>query len=65
MRTQSGNQVHRTTREMPFTLFANVEKSLLTALPDVPPQLASWTMVKARGDAMSGSTTTITRRLSR
>lgn len=49
--TQAGNRVHGTTREVPLTRFAEVEKSQLTALPDVPPQLASWTKVKVHGDA--------------
>jgi len=33
----AGNRVHGTTREAPLTRFASVERSLLTALPDVPP----------------------------
>jgi transposase len=49
--TQAGNRIHGTTREMPLKRFADVEKSLLTALPDVPPQLATWMKVKVHRDA--------------
>jgi transposase len=47
----AGNRIHGTTREAPLTRFASVERSLLTALPDVPPQLASWAKVKVHRDA--------------
>ena len=36
---------------MPLTRFACVEQSLLTPLPDVPPELASWAKVKVHRDA--------------
>jgi len=49
--TQAGNRIHGTTREAPLKRFAEVEKSQLTALPDVPPQLANWTKVKVHRDA--------------
>ena len=49
--TEAGNRNHGTTREVPLTRFAEVEKSLLTPLPDVPPQLAIWTKVKVYRDA--------------
>jgi transposase len=48
--TQAGNRIHGTTREAPLKRFADVEKSLLTALPDVPPQLATWARVKVHRD---------------
>ncbi len=48
---QAGNRIHGTTREAPLKRFAEVEKSLLTALPDVPPQLATWAKVKVHRDA--------------
>jgi hypothetical protein len=49
--TQAGNRIHGTTREAPLKRFADVERSLLTALPDVPPQLATWAKVKVHRDA--------------
>ena len=49
--TEAGNRVHGTTREMPLQRFAEIEKELLTALPDVPPELATWAKVKVHRDA--------------
>lgn len=49
--TEAGNRVHGTTRDMPLKRFAEVEKSLLMALPDVPPELATWAKVKVHRDA--------------
>jgi len=49
--TQAGNRIHGTTREAPLKRFADVERSLLIALPDVPPQLATWAKVKVHRDA--------------
>lgn len=49
--TQAGNRIHGTTRETPLKRFVDVERSQLTALPDVPPQLANWTKVKGHRDA--------------
>jgi hypothetical protein len=49
--TDAGNRIHGTTREAPLTRFAEVEKSLLSALPDVPPELATWAKVKVHRDA--------------
>ena len=51
--TQAGNRIHGTTREAPLTRFAEVEKSLLTALPDVPPQLATWATSMTRHCGMA------------
>jgi transposase len=48
---EAGNRVHGTTRDMPLTRFAEVEQSLLTPLPDVTPELASWAKVKVHRDA--------------
>ena len=48
---EAGNRIHGTTREAPFKRFAEVEKSLLAALPDVPPELASWAKVTVYRDA--------------
>jgi len=48
---EAGNRVHGTTREAPLQRFAEVEKSLLIALPDVPPELAVWARVKVHRDA--------------
>ncbi len=49
--TEAGNRIHGTTREMPLQRFAEVEKALLMALPDVPPELATWAKVKVHRDA--------------
>ena len=45
------NRIHGTAREAPLKRFAEVEKSLLRALPAVPPELASWTNVTVHRDA--------------
>ena len=47
----AGNRIHGTTRDMPLKRFAEVEKSLLTPLPAVPPQLATWVKVKVHADS--------------
>ena len=47
---QAGNRIHGTTREAPLKRFADVERSLLKPLPDVPPQLATWLKVKVHRD---------------
>jgi hypothetical protein len=49
--SEAGNRVHGTTREAPLKRFIEVEKGLLTALPDVPPELASWGNVTVHRDA--------------
>lgn len=49
--TEAGNRIHGTTREVPLTRFAQAEKALLTPLPAVPPELATWTKVKVHRDA--------------
>jgi transposase len=48
---EAGNRIHGTTREAPLKRFAEVEKSLLIALPFVPPELATWAKVKVHRDA--------------
>lgn len=48
---EAGNRIHGTTREAPLKRFAEVEKSLLTALPDAPPELATWAKVNVYRDA--------------
>ena len=47
---QAGNRIHGTTKQRPLTLFAETEKHMLQPLPDVPPELASWTKVKVHGN---------------
>ena len=49
--SEAGNRLHGTTREAPLTRFADVEQSQLAALPDVPPELATWAKVKVYRDA--------------
>lgn len=46
----AGNRIHGTTRQRPLTLFIETEKPFLRPLPDVPPQLATWTQVKVHGN---------------
>lgn len=46
----AGNRIHGTTRQKPLTLFAETEKLLLQALPDVCPQPAQWVRVKLHGN---------------
>jgi len=48
---EAGNRCHGTTREKPLTRFCQVEKPLLKALPDRPPELAVWAKVKVHRDA--------------
>jgi len=48
---EAGNRIHGTTREAPLRRFAEVEKGLLSALPSVPPELASWAKVLVHRDA--------------
>jgi len=47
---EAGNRIHGTTRERPLTRFEEIEKDLLRPLPDVPPELATWTRVKVHGN---------------
>lgn len=46
----AGNRIHGTTKERPLSRFAEVERHLLTPLPDIPPELASWASVKLHGN---------------
>ncbi len=46
----AGNRTHGTTYEKPLTRFAETERYLLQPLPDIAPELATWTKVKVHGD---------------
>ncbi len=46
----AGNRHHGTTCEKPLTRFAETERHLLKPLPDIPPELATWAIVKVHGD---------------
>jgi hypothetical protein len=46
----AGNRIHGTTKQKPLSAFIETEKPLLTALPDVPPELATWAKVKLHGN---------------
>jgi transposase len=46
----AGNRIHGTTHQRPLTLFVETEKVFLQPLPDVPPQVATWTQVKVHGN---------------
>jgi hypothetical protein len=46
----AGNRTHGTTKQKPLSAFIETEKYLLTALPDVPPELATWAKVKLHGN---------------
>ena len=47
---EAGNRIHGTTKHRPLTLFAETEKFLLQPLPDVLPELATWTKLKVHGN---------------
>jgi len=47
----AGNRIHGSTHQRPLDQFTEVEKPLLQALPDVPPELATWAKVKVHRDA--------------
>lgn len=49
--SDAGNRIHGTTREVPLTRFAQVERELLEVLPVAPPELATWAKVKVHRDA--------------
>jgi transposase len=46
----AGNRIHGTTYQRPLTLFVETEKAFLQPLPDVSPQVATWTQVKVHGN---------------
>jgi transposase len=46
----AGNRVHGTTRERPLTRFAETERHLLKALPDVAPEVVAWAGAKLHGN---------------
>ncbi len=46
----AGNRVHGTTRQRPLSHFTEVEKDFLQPLPDVPPEIVSWTRAKLHGN---------------
>jgi transposase len=46
----AGNRTHGTTFEKPLSRFEQTERHLLTPLPDIPPELATWAKVKVHGD---------------
>jgi hypothetical protein len=48
---EAGNRIHGSTRERPLSRFAEIERSVLKPLPDVPPQLAEWAKVVVHRDA--------------
>lgn len=47
---EAGNRIHGTTRKRPLSQFEEIEKDLLQPLPDVPPELSTWTRVKLHGN---------------
>jgi transposase len=47
----AGRRVHGSTHQRPLDQFARVEKPLLCALPDSPPEAATWARVKVHRDA--------------
>ena len=46
----AGNRIHGSMREKPLTRFTEIEKATLKALPDVSPELASWSQLKVHRD---------------
>jgi transposase len=47
---QAGNRIHGTTKQKPLSVFAQTERHMLRPLPDVAPELATWTKVKVHGN---------------
>jgi transposase len=47
---EAGNRTHGTTKQKPLSLFAETERHMLRSLPDVAPELATWTKVKVHGN---------------
>lgn len=47
----AGNRLHGTTGQRPLDMFVRVEKPMLMALPDVPPEPTCWAKVKVHRDA--------------
>jgi transposase len=46
----AGNRIHGTTHQKPLTMFAETEKHLLKALPEVAVEIATWSKVKVHGN---------------
>jgi transposase len=46
----AGNRTHGATKQKPLSLFAETERHMLRGLPDVAPELATWTKVKVHGN---------------
>ena len=46
----AGNRTHGTTKQKPLTAFTETERPLLNPLPDIPPELATWSKVKLHGN---------------
>jgi hypothetical protein len=46
----AGNRIHGTTKQRPLTRFTEVERALLRPLPDIPPELASWSHLTLHGN---------------
>ena len=47
---EAGNRCHGTTRTAPLERFGEVERYLLKALPDTPPECARWARAKVHSD---------------
>ncbi len=46
----AGNRIHGTTRQRPLSSFTEMEKDFLQPLPDVAPEVLSWTKAKLHGN---------------
>jgi len=46
----AGNRIHGTTRQRPLSSFTEMEKDFLRPLPDVAPEVVSWTRAKLHGN---------------
>ena len=46
----AGNRIHGTTRQRPLSSFTEMEKDFLWPLPDVAPEVVSWTRAKLHGN---------------
>lgn len=47
---EAGTRIHGSTRKAPLALFTEIERPMLKALPDIPPELAAWAKAKVHGN---------------
>jgi transposase len=47
---EAGNRIHGTTKKKPLSQFVEIEKSLLLPLPEIMPELSTWSKVRSHRD---------------